>query len=117
MPDVRKDLSAPLLLSVRRDTSATTVRKAMSYPFSQQEVLAEAQFESSGSAFEAFSVAAKRLAPVDITELIDGARAVEAARASGYKRIRPTELIVNSEGTSWQQVAVCMGEVPSGKSS
>ena len=83
----------------------------MSYPFSQQEVLAEASTYASGDTFQVLSVAARRLAPVSAKELIEGARAVEAARATVYKRTRAQELVVPDEGPTWRQVAAIIATV------
>ena len=118
-PRPRADLSLPLLPPAQESspTMSKLMRKAMSYPFSQQEVLAEAtaQAGEGHDAFSAFSSAARRLAPVDINELIDGARAVEesskVARAAVYKRVRPDALVIPEEGPSWQQVSLIIATV------
>ena len=130
MLTTRQPLREPLLNSIQATNSEPTLpqepgrltgrkwtpptllgRKAMSYPFSQQEVLAEASAGSSGTAFETFSIAARRLAPTDISELLAGATTVVEARAAVYKRMRPDELLVPEEGPSWQQVAMTIATV------
>ncbi|KAL1511985.1 hypothetical protein AB1Y20_005261 [Prymnesium parvum] len=118
MPDKRSllHMSEPLLPHVPQSRSTDKTRvfsKAMRR--AAHEVLAEATVQAGSehrNAFEVFSVAARRLAPVaDISELIESARAVEVARASLYRRTRDKELIVPEEGPSWQQVAMIVATV------
>ena len=56
-------------------------------------------------------MAARRLAPVDLRELMSTAATVEVARAGVYKRTRPETLVVPTEGPSWQQVAMIIATV------
>ena len=111
---VRADLSAPLLPSVVRKDGTAIKHKALSYPFSQAEVLADVRCESGllneahshRSALEVFSAAVRRLAP--------GVQALElgtAVRAAVYQRSRPDELVVPEAGPSWQQVAMIIASV------
>lgn len=115
----RKDLSQPLLPSVNATAAQAAMAKrpkAMSYPFSQVEVIAEATVQSGLSksdneAFEHVGERLRRLARVDVHELLASAQAVESARASVYKRTRPESLDVPEEGPSWKQVAMTIATV------
>lgn len=96
-------LSEPLLPSLPNKLPA---RKAMSYPFSQQEMLTEEALVAPESSHnDRLQAMATRLQQFSepVTGLWEGASL--AARAAIYQRERPAEMVVPTEGPSWQQVA------------
>lgn len=106
---IRTGLSEPLLTTGSRPKSAGAMKlKSMSYPFSQQELLAEEKIaDPEKSDVERLASAASRLQSLSepIGNLFLSSYTSEAARAAIYQRARPAEMLVPSDGPSWQQVA------------
>ena len=97
-------------LSVLAGAPAKGHGRAMSYPFTQQEIMAdETLAEPGASHLERLTNVATRLHGLSepVTETLYLALRYQGgrARAMGYQRERPSEYVVPTEGPSWKQAA------------
>ena len=81
--------------------------RAMSYPFTQQEMIADAMIDNElqrGEIFQTFEKAAHRFDFAALSETF--AAGVALREAAVFQRVRQTDMVVPTEGPSWQQAAV-----------
>ena len=97
-------MSEPLLPSEKRPKINQT--RAMSYPFSQREILSDAMMENELEHQDVLGTLRAASERLDFAELTSSAMAGGELRASIFQRTREVELTVPTVGPTWEQASV-----------